>query len=492
MKILKRISRIILLLLMFNQVSGAASFKDIYNNWAKDYIQKAVDKNLLSGYPDSTFRPDKNITKVEFYTIVNKMNNYTEKSLVNYIDIKEGAWYYDEVSKAVNASYIPNLKISLMPNMEISREEVARIFSYSNSLEAGSNFRLTFKDSSIISNDCKSGVDAMVANGLISGYPDGTFKPKKGISRAEVAKIISLLYEKNLVSDSKKYTGNDYIDPNKSILKNYIEEASKINKQYYNNISYEKMLKALNEAKKVYEDKYVSVDNIDLAAKKLRAAIDGLIKNDEMDIDSGFYNENGDYIRYMQVYRISGRYAADTDRRTYFLNQDEVLDYLRWVDMIQDSDDIFLYGVIDSYGRKIYFSNGKFSSKGYYNSKGDYEGFNDIQSRFYQLYRYYSYYMRPYYENNDNIVKDKYLVRFIVYDADKNLLRPNQYTISIVDEDGNLIDADYGDYVYLKTGQYSIKVVYNGYYGEQVTQIARQTINVYNDKEVEITLKRTY
>ncbi len=50
----------------------AASFKDIEGHWAQEQIETWLQKGLVSGDPDGTFRPDRPVTRAEFVTFVNR------------------------------------------------------------------------------------------------------------------------------------------------------------------------------------------------------------------------------------------------------------------------------------------------------------------------------------------------------------------------------------------------------------------------------------
>jgi len=50
----------------------AAPLTDIENHWAKEQIKAWVEKGLVKGYEDGTFRPDHNISRAEFMALVNR------------------------------------------------------------------------------------------------------------------------------------------------------------------------------------------------------------------------------------------------------------------------------------------------------------------------------------------------------------------------------------------------------------------------------------
>ncbi|MEL7655722.1 MAG: S-layer homology domain-containing protein, partial [Bacillota bacterium] len=84
-------------------------FSDITGHWAEKYILSAAQKGWVSGYPDGTFRPDQYITRAEFVTLVNNvLNRDVELGEIlsdakKFSDLEEGKWYYQDMEEAINS-----------------------------------------------------------------------------------------------------------------------------------------------------------------------------------------------------------------------------------------------------------------------------------------------------------------------------------------------------------------------------------------------------
>ena len=91
----------------------AASFSDILNHWAKDEISIAYNNSWVDGYPDDTFLPQRNISRAEAMTLVNRVLNRqpeTEDDLLPNMTVwtdnaNPKAWYYLAVQEATNSHY---------------------------------------------------------------------------------------------------------------------------------------------------------------------------------------------------------------------------------------------------------------------------------------------------------------------------------------------------------------------------------------------------
>jgi hypothetical protein len=110
-------------------------FSDVpKSNWANASIAKAVDENLLKGYPNRTFRPQANVTRVEALTSIAKgMTCDIDECQANdilskYADgNKVPAWARIPVAKSLQSGALkdsptPNM---ILPNKDASRADIA-------------------------------------------------------------------------------------------------------------------------------------------------------------------------------------------------------------------------------------------------------------------------------------------------------------------------------------------------------------------------------
>ena len=90
--------------------NGKDLFPDISGHWAKDYINQAANKGFVNGYEDGTFKPNRNITRAEAVTLVNRTldrhpdkNHFTKDMLVWPDNMDQTKWYYADMQEATNS-----------------------------------------------------------------------------------------------------------------------------------------------------------------------------------------------------------------------------------------------------------------------------------------------------------------------------------------------------------------------------------------------------
>ena len=142
----------------------------------------------MKGYPDKTFGPDKPMTRAEvtmmFARLLKERPEKGRKYIMPYKDIQENDWYAYAVTfmseKKLVSGYPDG---TFKPNAPITRAEFASIASRFDSLVDKAD--LKFSDVSK-NHWAYKVICSAEAKGWISGYPDGTFKTEKNITRAEV------------------------------------------------------------------------------------------------------------------------------------------------------------------------------------------------------------------------------------------------------------------------------------------------------------------
>lgn len=186
-----------------------ANTDDISGHWAETQIKEWANIGYINGYPDGTFLPDNSITRAEFLTLVNKIFKFENKTNINFIDVRPDYWAYSEIQKGISAGYVSGDKNgTFRPDDFITRQEAAVIINkLLDNTEITEN-KPNFKDAYDIDEWAKNSVDIVYEHGILSGFPNGTYRPKKYMTRAEAVSALKRLTEIKGTEDIGK---NEYI-----------------------------------------------------------------------------------------------------------------------------------------------------------------------------------------------------------------------------------------------------------------------------------------
>ncbi|MBP3361301.1 MAG: S-layer homology domain-containing protein [Clostridia bacterium] len=175
-------------------------FNDVTEDyWAYAYINKLGEKEIICGDENNNFNPDNSISRAEFVKMLEKALGLHSDKKAEFSDVKEESWYYNSVSAVAASGLIYGYENNTFrPDNAITREEIALILERAVSLKGISCNRsgeIGFSDKDCISDYAENAVEVMISLGLISGFPDNTFKPKSYATRAETSAVICRLID---------------------------------------------------------------------------------------------------------------------------------------------------------------------------------------------------------------------------------------------------------------------------------------------------------
>ena len=163
----------------------------VHADYTEPYMKRMEELELLQGDADGDLRPGDPITRAEFVTIINRAFGYRSAGGHPFRDVPGTAWYAEDVDIGYTEGYITGTSpTAFSPNLSITREEAAFILAKNLMMEPAVGENTSFADGRSISTWSRGMVSAAAENNLISGYPDGTFRPQKSITRGEAAVIL--------------------------------------------------------------------------------------------------------------------------------------------------------------------------------------------------------------------------------------------------------------------------------------------------------------
>lgn len=229
---MKKINVFILSILILTAVTKPAfAFTDTSMHWANTTIEKMKTSRIINGYEDDTFRPDENMTRAEFITVINRMLGLHEESSKYIPDINRSKWYYSEIRKAVKVGIIQgDANGATHPEDNITREEAIVILSRAFKLKKASSVPKGYEDLDSISSWAQKEVYSAIKEGYINGYEDNTIKPQNFITRAEALTMMNRIIPNILTTNiySGLVTGTTLLYADNIVLNNLTIDGSLI------------------------------------------------------------------------------------------------------------------------------------------------------------------------------------------------------------------------------------------------------------------------
>ena len=170
------------------------------SRWSYPYIQQLYDAGVVSGTSATTFEPTANVTRAQFVTMLAGLQGADVSAYTSdkFSDVPAGAWYAPYVNWAAENGVVHGVSdTAFAPDAEISRQDMAAmLYRYAGQfgIQLGTgNPAITFTDEADIADYALPAVEALQRAGVISGMPDGSFRPRDTATREQACVMLCLL-----------------------------------------------------------------------------------------------------------------------------------------------------------------------------------------------------------------------------------------------------------------------------------------------------------
>ncbi len=198
--------------------SMAATFSDIKgteNEWSLSYVEDMVEQGLISGYPDGTYRPENDVSKLETISLFARAMGsrseinasavaYAMNEYADFLEDLDLAFGQEDVAFMLYRGVLTEKEATSYlsgdtKNDAMLRYEAATIITKAMGGEAEAKqnliFDLEYTDALDIPSVAKKYVYYVTKNNIMSGGGDGTFAPNDAVSRAQIAVMLSKTVE---------------------------------------------------------------------------------------------------------------------------------------------------------------------------------------------------------------------------------------------------------------------------------------------------------
>ena len=181
-------------------------FEDVaQSRWSYPYVKTLSDRGVVQGVDDASFAPEGQLTRGQLVTLLGRMADVPAAQYPHcaFLDVADEAYYAPYIEWARRMNIVQGVgENRFAPDMTATREQLAVIVNYfalqQGVLKAdGSAGSAPFADAGAISGWARASVSQLWREGVLGGYPDGTFRPQNPVTREEACKVLceALLFQ---------------------------------------------------------------------------------------------------------------------------------------------------------------------------------------------------------------------------------------------------------------------------------------------------------
>ncbi len=172
-------------------------FNDVNSSdWFYENVKNAVEKGLFKGTTETTFEPNKNLTRGMLVTILYRYAKATDTEKATFVDVNPNEYYSAPIAWAAKNGYVNGVgENKFEPDSNITRQDLATIiYRYLKAQGKGFtgmwSFNLEYADKSQIADYAFEPVCYLTMNSVLNGKGENNFDPLGLATRAETAAIM--------------------------------------------------------------------------------------------------------------------------------------------------------------------------------------------------------------------------------------------------------------------------------------------------------------
>lgn len=180
---------------------ASKSFTDVdTNQWYHTYVDYVVDHGIMNGMGGGRFAPNGNVTRAQLVTTLYRMAGSPQvEEMSTFADVPANRWYSAAVAWAQDVGVAVGVtETAFQPNDSTTREQAATflyryVTEYLKQEPTQGADLSAYQDAASISPYAEEALAWATAEGILEGFEDDTLRPRNVLSRAQLAKLMTIM-----------------------------------------------------------------------------------------------------------------------------------------------------------------------------------------------------------------------------------------------------------------------------------------------------------
>lgn len=184
---------------------------DIQGHWAAPFIQALVGREIITGFPDGTFKPDTKMTRSQFAALISQaFDQPLVHEAIEFRDLPPNFWAAGAIAEATRMGFLSGYPGGrFQPNQELNRvQAIVALMSGLGLTDGSKNLLRIYQDRLRIPGYATAKVAAATQRQMVVNHPEiGALRPTDSVTRAEVAALVhqALVYQGRLPAIASAY-----------------------------------------------------------------------------------------------------------------------------------------------------------------------------------------------------------------------------------------------------------------------------------------------
>jgi parallel beta-helix repeat protein len=175
-------------------VTDIPSFIDLTGHWAENFIRPLISMNLMNGFADGTYQPDRPMARAQYAALIAAaFNPVAKKSAPEFTDVTKDFWAYSAIKVAASGGFVSGFSDgSFRPNQNVQRLQVIVSLVSGIGIAGVTRDNLgLYSDINTVPSSARAAVATATANNVVVNYPNiKQIQPNREATRGEVAAMV--------------------------------------------------------------------------------------------------------------------------------------------------------------------------------------------------------------------------------------------------------------------------------------------------------------
>ncbi len=176
-------------------VTSLSRFQDTQTHWARPFIEGLAQRNIVRGFEDGTFRPERAMSRAEFAAVLQSaFSPPGKRPYVPFVDVPANHWAAAAIRRAYESGFLSGYPgQQFRPTETISRVQAIASLVGGVGLTTSEIVPLAqlYQDSTQVPVWATGAIASATANSIVVNYPDvRRLRPTQPATRAEICAFI--------------------------------------------------------------------------------------------------------------------------------------------------------------------------------------------------------------------------------------------------------------------------------------------------------------